>query len=333
MKFRNRQLKITILLLSLTLIVLLPSENRQYTGHQSNYGYQKVIAYMSNHGIIENKQKWHQLVHQTGNGRSIQNVKELNNILHQGNKHSSAAKSAKSYDVVNYPTTSKYGNLRIINVPTFSSENKVAVKKYRTLLHRQIKLLKNKDRIILNFANNRGGDPQAMIAGLATLIPDGTLFTEIAQNGHKYNFIKNKHRIYDSKSHETTELPVSKQLSSPKIYVITNEKTASAAEFAIIALKNNKNTKIIGYPTAGYTSINTLLKINHKAEVANITTGTVVSKTMIGGKRHFNNEPITPDKTTLYEPASTTTHNSTKKPVSLDPDFIKELNNLINTEH
>lgn len=71
-----------------------------------------------------------------------------------------------------------------------------------------------------------------------------------------------------------------------------------------------------------------MLKINYKSEVANITTGTVVSKTIIGGKQHFNNEPITPDITTLYEPASTSTYNTTEKTVSPNPDFIKELNNL-----
>lgn len=62
---------------------------------------------------------------------------------------------------------------------------------------------------------------------------------------------KNNHAVEKIKSHH---------FINRRVLIITNEYTASAVEFTIIALKRNHNVKTIGYPTGGYLISNTILK-------------------------------------------------------------------------
>ncbi|WP_413476619.1 S41 family peptidase [Latilactobacillus fuchuensis] len=325
---RCRQKKSIIVILNLLLLLSISGHtHHQFTSNV--FSYQQVITYMSKNGIIQDRQQWSRILSQSANGQKINNIHALNSILVQGNKHSSAASSMNSYKNIDYPSTTIYGELKIINIPSFSSENKKEITQYINSLHHQISVLKADPTIILNFANNQGGNPQAMLAGISDLLPNGILFTEVSRNNKRYDFTKNDQILHDSRSQETTKLPNNTRVDPPKIYIITDETTASAAEFSIIALKQNKQAIIIGYPTAGYTSTNTILKINHQNEVANITNGTVSSKKPIGNKTHFNNDPLTPDITTLYRPISPVADPQTKHQQPLDPDFLSELFKVI----
>jgi len=320
--------RLVVLALGLTIVLLVGGCSSKKTSGEE-LSYQQVISYMSNSGIIEDHQKWQQVLDQTKNGKSIKSVQELGDYLYQGNKHSSVAASVEDYDEVRYPTTTNYGKLKVINIPAFSSERQKQVNRYIYTLNQQINARSKDDSIILNFGNNRGGDPQAMLAGLCQLLPNGTLFTEVARNGEKYQFTKNKQTIADHRSHESTKLPSTKRLYFKKIYVLTNTSTASAAEFSIIALKQNRQTVAVGYPTGGYTTTNKMFKIKHTNEVANLTNGTVISDTAIGGRTKFNNDSIKPDITTLYQPMAPLTAKATDDSQKLDPDFVQELKKIV----
>jgi len=328
MKNTSKFIKISRLLVISLATILLVSGCAQKTKSEKTYSYQEAIAYMSKNGIIQDKQKWQDVLSKTDHGKKIHSVKELDNSVFAGNKHSSAMLSLKSYNHVTYPTTTKYGQLTVINVPTFYSTNAKTTHRYSQRLAHQIGVHAHDRTLILNFANNRGGDPRAMIAGVSALLPNGTLFTEVSKTGTKYNFVKTDRTITDSRYHATTKLPAASHPTASKIYLITNFQTVSAAEFTVIALKKNPKTTIIGYPTGGYTTTNQTIKLKHQNEVANITNGTIISPTALHGQKHFNNEPIKPDIASLYEPIPSFTQ-KIKNNQRLDPEFVEELQHLV----
>jgi len=308
--------------------ILLVSGCAKKTKSEKTYSYQEAIAYMSKNGIIQDKQKWQDVLSKTDHGKKIHNIKELDNSVFAGNKHSSAMLSLKSYNHMTYPTTTQYGQLTVINVPTFYSTDAKTTRRYSQRLAHQISVHAHDRTLILNFANNLGGDPSAMIAGVSSLIPNGILFTEVSKTGTKYNFVKTDKTITDSRHHATTKLPAASHPTASKIYLITNFQTVSAAEFTVIALKKNPKTTIIGYPTGGYTTTNRTIKLKHQDEVANITDGTIISPTALHGQKHFNNDPIKPDIASLYEPIPSFTQKITKSQ-RLDPEFVEELQHLV----
>lgn len=316
-----------LILLSLTTTLLVGGCTKKPAAEKT-YSYQEAIAYMSKNGIVQDKQKWQTVLSNTDHGRKIHNIKELDNSLYAGNKHSSAMLSLKSYNRVTYPTATQYGQLTVINVPTFYSTDSKTTKRYSQRLAHQINVHAHDRTLILNFANNRGGNPSAMIAGVSALLPNGTLYTEVSKTGTKYNFIKTDKTITDSRYHATTKLPTASHPAASKIYLITNFQTVSAAEFTVIALKKNPQTTIIGYPTGGYTTTNRTIKLKHQAEVANITDGTIISPTALHGQKHFNNDPIKPDIASLYEPIPSFTQ-KIKNNQRLDPEFVEELQHLV----
>jgi hypothetical protein len=92
-----------------------------------------------------------------------------------------------------------------------------------------------------------------------------------------------------------------------------------------MALKRNPQVTTIGVPTAGYTSVNKGRVAKSKKTAAILTIGTITSPVKIGNQRHFNNEPLKPDLTTMYAPISPAKGEQYQKQQPLDTDFWHEL--------
>lgn len=112
------------------------------------------------------------------------------------------------------------------------------------------------------------------------------------------------------------------QLIKRKVIIIIDDYSASASEFIAIALKNNPNVTLVGRPTAGFTTANISMYLNNKKGIAIIPVAKVKANRSIAGKQIFNNEPIQPDKTTMYQPRPSYT---SSKQEPLDKDFLAEV--------
>ncbi|MEJ6358795.1 S41 family peptidase [Lactiplantibacillus plantarum] len=321
--------KIGLLLLLLSFIILLFSINiscKLGNLNKNTLNATEVIQYMSKHGIIEYPSKWQETLYDTKQGKYIRTISELNHTLQQGNDHSWAVSSLKKIENINYPSITEVQHVKILNVPSFYSNNTKKRTKYINILRRKVILLSNQKNLVLNFSNNFGGDPLPMIAGLADLIPKGPLWLDVDNKGHSHTVIRGKTDIHGGLSRASEKIPTpQKSINFKKIILVSNNRTASAAEVTLIALKRNANTKIIGRPTAGLTSINNTLKIGCNNAAAVITVGTIISFTPIHGQTHFNNDPIVPDVTTLYPPISPTKGSAYTAQQPLDADFVAEL--------
>lgn len=282
-----------------------------------------VIQKMNKIAIIEHPQQWQTTIKKYDYGKKIHSLKTLNQVLYIGNKHAHAVSSMKGFEDINYPNVTSYNNLKIINIPSFYSLKSKPKHKYVKILRSQVERIPKNQPIILNFANNTGGDYTVMINGLACLIPNGHLWSETSRNGKKYRIMLTSHEI--KRNHKSIRIKLHHFLNR-EILIITNEYTASAAEFAVIALKRNHNVKTIGYPTAGYITGTTGFKFGpSKKYVALIPNAKIITTSLIKGKKVFCNDPIIPDIQTLYRPINNSLSSKKLKQTPLDRDFVKEL--------
>lgn len=168
-----------------------------------------------------------------------------------------------------------------------------------------------------------------MIAGLASLIPNGRLWLETSKSGKTSQLVLTPHKL--KKNNHTVIKIKPHHFINRRVLIITNEYTASAAEFTIIALKRNHNVKTIGYPTGGYITSNTGFKFGpSKKYIALIPYARIISLKPINNKKIFSNDPIAPDIQTLYRPLNNFKYRRKIRQSPLDKDFIKELEQHIN---
>jgi len=285
----------------------------------------EVIAEMNKNGIIEQPTKWDALMKQTDYGKKIKTVHELSQVLQQGNRHSFATDSPQQLEQINSPSISKVRGLQVLNVPTFFSADSSKTKEYQNKLHSLLDELNQQNTIILNFSHNEGGDYYPMIAGLSAVIPRGVLWSEVDNTGRAKQVVMTDTRVYGGIVGNSYRYPASHKIINKKIIVIMDSHTGSAAEMTIMALKRNSKVTTIGVPSAGYTSVNTGRVAKSKKSAAILTIGTITSSVRIGGQRHFNNEPLRPDISTMYSPISPAKGEQYKKQQPLDPDFLDEL--------
>ncbi|WP_125768690.1 S41 family peptidase [Lapidilactobacillus wuchangensis] len=324
---------LSVMLLVLTVVLLTGCKAAETTSHSpdsqaevaNSIGAPQAIKKMDAHGIIENKAQWQELIRKTDYGAKIKTVRELNQMLYVGNPHSNAVKSVQEIENIQFPTITKVSGIKVVNVPAFYSIHADKRKKYQQDLQQTVDQVSEQPVIVLNFANNIGGIDIDMIGGLAALIPNGSLWQEIDNQGKSWSVKLTNDQItggvLDLKE---SVVPVNKRLDK-KVLVIMDKRTASAAEVAIIALKRNPLVKIIGRESTGRTSINKSQFIGRKKTVVTLTLGTIESEVPIGGKKSFNNQPLIPDVTTLYQPISPAHGADYQKQEPLDEDFVQEL--------
>ncbi|MCI2170878.1 S41 family peptidase [Schleiferilactobacillus perolens] len=276
----------------------------------------EVIAYMNTNGIINHPAEWRKAVAAVNQGRSIKSIPQLNSLLKIANKHSSAIPSVnQQYAVEKMPTKRSVDGLTIINIPSFHGLDKPQKRKYISTLASDVE--NTRGPIVLNLAGNTGGDTESMIDGLAALIPNGLLWTEVAKKGKQYRVSLTKDglgRLMGGSVKNTFKMgQTEKKKLTTKVAVIMDNWSASAAEFTIMALKKNPHVKLFGVPSAGFTSANTSkmfyspLSENSWAIdtwVAVCTVGTVKCDQVANAmSTHvFNNTPIVPDFWTARAP-------------------------------
>ncbi|MFC6200946.1 S41 family peptidase [Lactiplantibacillus nangangensis] len=284
-----------------------------------------AITMMSKEGLIEDSQAWEQVLKQTDHGKKIKTVKELSKALSAGNSHSWAVSSLGKIEHITQPSTTTVGQLKIINVPAFYTNSAKKRQRYVKTLTKQVQQVRHDHSIILNFVHNTGGDVYPMVAGLSALIPNGTLWSDVDNHGKAFKVRLTKHQVTGGMAHDSEPLASTGKLLNKRIYVITDQTTASAAEFTIIALAHNPRVTIVGRDTAGATSQNKTVVIGQHQAVAVITVGSITTSAPINGKQTFNNDPISPTFLPVYAPMPATDKADYTKQQPLDKDFLAEL--------
>ncbi|WP_297817154.1 S41 family peptidase [uncultured Lactobacillus sp.] len=301
----------------------------------------QVIKYVNKYGLIEDKKAWNKVLKDTNNGEEITSYDELDKAVKIANHHASISKSGlQSWQASPTMYVDKKHNLKIINLPSTFPDTSLTSKKYKSASAQYIKkaqdLIKevpSTQPIIFNLANNFGGDPYEMIGATSDFIPNGLLWTEITKDNQKTKVFLKERSIKIKGSNNSLAVSIlAHRLNSKKVYVITNERTASAAEFTLLALKKNPNVVIVGHSTVGDISANGGLSFGKsKKSSAIIPIAWIKTPIKINGKDEFDSDPIKPDIMINYPPVNTRSN----KQSPLDDDFLDEMiqktNNFQNT--
>lgn len=228
-------------------------------------GYE-AFQFMDKNGIIENVEAWKIITKQTHNGRNITNITQLNEMYNVANRHSSASELVSVKDQVTMetlPSCSEIDEFTVITIPGIYSNDNRFVQTYVNTLSQFIQ--KSSGKLVLDLTNNSGGSREPMIIGASSLIPDGNIFNEIDKERNSFPLLLENNTLIGGipgtlwpDFNKLDFLSVSKKLEK-KVAVLTNNKTASAAENLLLALKNNKNVRVFGEATAGLTSLNKII--------------------------------------------------------------------------
>ncbi|STP30223.1 C-terminal processing peptidase [Enterococcus durans] len=240
-----------------TLVLFLPSYLKKETRGI------EAVQFVANHGMIENREEWEEILEKTNYGRNIDNIDYLNYVLYTVNKHSSAFKfeynNPRKTEIV--PTKRQEGHFTVITIPSIYTENTQFVKKY---VHSLSDFIKDaKQNIVLDLITNSGGSREPMIMGIRSLIPDGIIFNEIDNRGNTFPLVLKNNQLIGGipgdlwTSINSFDFPIENKIVNKKIAVLTSERTASAAENLLLALKKNEHVKVFREATAGLTTLNT----------------------------------------------------------------------------
>lgn len=254
----KNQVKITLCFAALVLLFsIFPSANAAITSIQDDAV--ETVAYMSQHGIIEDKTAWQEVVDKTDAGQTITTIADLNAVMQVGNKHSSAAKRDAAIRHEQLPGAYCAGRLTVVDIPTFYTMRQSVYLRYIVKLNQLI--ARTRGDLVLNFSGNQGGIPTAMIFGLYALIPNGQLWTSVTNTGKEQQVSLVKDGLQGGAANYRSTVvkrvleKVKKRLNK-KVAIIMDNNSASAAEFTIMAVKKNPLARIFGLPSAGYTTEN-----------------------------------------------------------------------------
>lgn len=284
-----------------------PSTNSAITAIQDDAV--ASVAYMSRHGIIEDKTAWQEVVDKTDGGRNITTIADLNAVMQVGNKHSSAAKRDAVIRHEQLPVAHCAGRLTVVDIPTFYTVSQTVYMRYIVRLNQLVAHAQG--NLVLNFSGNQGGIPTAMIFGLYALIPNGRLWTSVANTGKGRQVSLAKDGLQGgAASYRSTVVKrvlekVKKRLNK-KVAIIMDNNSASAAEFTIMAVKKNPLTRIFGLPSAGYTTENSSVTYHSPIDdnswliipwMVTRTDHTVRCINVVNARQthNFSNTPIMPD--------------------------------------
>ncbi|MGH1516820.1 S41 family peptidase [Chryseobacterium sp. JK1] len=157
-------------------------------------------------------------------------------------------------------------NIGYISVPGFASINTEVGDHFALEIHNMIKKLDSENTIkgwIVDLRTNTGGNMYPMIGGLGSLIGEGTL-GYFVDNGKKMPWIYKNRKFGSCKIKEPYEL----KSTQSKIAVLIGPRTASSGEATTIAFIGKTNVKLIGQPSAGYTSANQVYSLSDGKSLA-----------------------------------------------------------------
>lgn len=224
---------------------------------------------------------------------------DFDNTLKKANKHLNSLNNKMPEELPKVKTKKIYRDFKIIEFGTFSvkddKDGNEKFENYVKIVHDEIMNKDNKG-LILDYRNDSGGQFEAHLLSVAPLIKnDKDLLYGLADdNTEKFNVLisskKNKTFVKLPKEYSNESFYIKKDLSNYKrdnlkIAVLMSNATASSAEMTILALKQNKNVRIFGSDSAGYTSFNS------KSGYINLTDAWIkdINNTI------YRNDPIKPD--------------------------------------
>jgi C-terminal processing protease CtpA/Prc len=182
-------------------------------------------------------------------------------------------------------------NIGYINVPAFSSYSLKNEKDFANTIRNQIEELDTQNTIkywVVDLRNNTGGNMWPMIAGLNALFKDGIVGSFISTVSEDNIEWKIKNGIVNYSKLKINSYKI-KNLNV-KIAILLNENTASSGEMTAISMIGLTNTKTFGQKTAGYTTVNSTIKLKDKTEIY-LATGYCTDR----NNKVYNNNLI-PDK-------------------------------------
>ncbi len=207
-----------------------------------------------------------------------------------GGKHSFFVYPEEEYSEnkqADMPTVSIEDDILILNLPAFESSDMSDIQSYADTLNQAIQN-ESYVGIIVNLEDNTGGDMGPMIAGLSSLLPDGTVLEFQYSNDLKDQVILEDGTLTGGGSSVT--VADSKKTRDVPIAVIINDLTASSGELTALAFKGLENVRFFGENTLGYTSGNSQMEL-YDGTIMQLTTSTILDRT---GKE-YENTPIEPD--------------------------------------
>lgn len=157
-------------------------------------------------------------------------------------------------DIVNPEGKLLSNHIAYVKVPGFASGDISKQNQFAVKIQNLIKSLDSKQikGWIVDLRGNWGGGMYSMIVGLGPLLEEGILGYFILQNGKKESW-----SYKNGKSNGISVVnPYIVQNKNFKIAILINSQTASSGEMTAISFMRKQNVKLIGSPSAGYTTGN-----------------------------------------------------------------------------
>lgn len=186
-----------------------------------------------------------------------------------------------------FPTATIEENILILNIPAFGSPDMDDNQQYADILNHAIQN-ETYQGIIVNLANNTGGDMGPMVAGISSLIPDGPVIKFQYSSGVTDEAVLENGTLTGGGASVTVE-PADK-VSDVPIAVVINELTASSGEMTALAFKGLDNVQFFGENSLGFTSGNSQMEL-YDGTIMQLTTSTIIDRT----GTEYENTPIEPD--------------------------------------
>ncbi|MFT8410362.1 MAG: S41 family peptidase [Schleiferilactobacillus perolens] len=225
----------------------------------------------------------------------IHNLTDLRAAVAEANPHSSVYLPGEARDITR-PTVVTEQGYEWIDLPSFwpNSFKEPSVIVYINTVNRAVQ--KAQGGIIIDLRNNYGGSPQVMIMAVAALVPQGDIFSLVPKNGPAQPWtLQNQGIVANGSGGDqlTLDKPFPKR-TGLKAAVLVSKRTASAAEFTALALRNNPKVKIFGTPTGGFLSGNVGQSYSYLGHTLIVSMTTSWAKDNAG--KVYHEDPIYPDK-------------------------------------
>lgn len=252
----------------------------------------EMLDIIKEHSIVSDSFDWNlypqkidSLILANNHQDSFRKIRDsiINDLKLRGDNHSSYFSHRrikvmkKEKDSFYYPNCKILDNsIGYIEMPGTKSWNWKENKNFIETVRAQIKKIDDKYLIkgwILDLRKNHGGNYNLMILAINPLIEDGIV---------GYSVIKNKKIPWNAKSEVKLDnidldrfdhlIEYKTKTKNPRIIVLIDSPTASAAEMICISLHTVPNVKFIGNYSGGYTTDNIQYKLSNE-ESLNLASG------------------------------------------------------------
>jgi carboxyl-terminal processing protease len=143
---------------------------------------------------------------------------------------------------------------------------------------------------VIDLRSNHGGNMYPTLAGLSALLGEGILGYDIYPNGHQKAWYVFKWDSIAGKIDSIELLDTVHRIPRKMpIVVITGEETGSAGEALVLSFRKNPSVKIMGTPTAGFATGNTLIFMSDSGAL-NITSSFLADR-----EGEYFDGPVPPD--------------------------------------